>query len=82
MKAGHLAVFSLRKIEFRKFGKCICLICQKTIAVKKISNIKQHYETHHNHYNNFTEKHDKTVAQLRKELTKQSTFFTRKVEKK
>ena len=65
------------------FAKCVCLICQEIIAVKKVSNIKRHYETRHNHYNSFTGKaREHEVARLRNNLTKQSSFFTRKIEKK
>ena len=63
------------------FAKCVCLICQETIAVKKVSNIKRHYETRHDHYNSFTGKaREHEVARLRNNFTKQSSFFTRKVE--
>lgn len=63
------------------FGNRVCLICQETITVKKISNIKRHYGTDHNHVNNFTGKwREDKVARLWKSLAKKSLFFTRKIE--
>ena len=39
----HLHSFSLQPAP-------MCLICQETIAVMKISNLKRHYETKHSHF--------------------------------
>lgn len=35
-------------------GKCVCLICNETVAVLKESNIKLHYETRHINYKGYT----------------------------
>lgn len=72
-KAAHLAVFFIEH-----FAKYVCLICPETIAVKKVSNIKQYCETRHNHYNNFTGKtREDEAAWPRKDL---KSFLTWKVE--
>ena len=59
----------------------VCLICQDTVAVYKISNVKRRNETHHEkNYHNFVGKpRVKEAERLKKELKKQSSFFTRKV---
>ena len=42
----HLHSFSLQPAQVPCL--CLCLICQETIAVMKISNLKQHYDMEHN----------------------------------
>ena len=60
------------------FGKCVCLICQDTVVVYKVSNVKRHYETlHEKDYHNFVGKTRVEEAERpKKELKKQSSFFT------
>ena len=59
----------------------MCLICQENISVKKVSNIKRHYETLHNRYNSFTGNgRENAIKRLINNLTKQSSFFTNKLE--
>lgn len=63
------------------FERSVCLICQETVAVKKVSNIKRHYETRHANYSNYTGKaRQDEIARLRKSFSKQSSFFNRVVE--
>lgn len=45
-------------------GKPVCLICLKNVAVKKVANIKQHYETRHSgNFSKFTEQVRKDEAE-------------------
>lgn len=33
------------------FSKCVCLICQSTIAIPKKGNVERHFRTVHGKYN-------------------------------
>ncbi|XP_029654531.1 general transcription factor II-I repeat domain-containing protein 2-like [Octopus sinensis] len=59
------------------YGKPICLICFEKVAVKKLYNIKRHYETrHYEKFSKFTgESRLKEIKRLEQNYQKQTTFF-------
>lgn len=63
------------------FGKCLCLICHKAIAVRKVMNIKRHYETLHSKYKDLRGiARVNEVAKLKSNFTAQSSFFHLNIE--
>ncbi len=59
-------------------GKCVCLICQESVAVMKDYNIKRHYETKHQSFKSYTgAERDQKVKQLSAALLAQQQHFFR-----
>lgn len=70
-------------IEFN--GKSICLICSASVAVPKKSNIERHFISLHasscnNSFPPNTEIRKRRVAELKANLTKQQSVFTRPIQ--
>lgn len=70
-------------IEFN--GKSICLLCNASVAVPKKSNIERHFNTLHamscnNSFPPNTEIRKKRVGELKTNLSKQQSVFTRPVQ--
>jgi len=68
------------------FSKCICLICQTSIAVPKKGKVERHFQTlHKKHENDFparSELRGTKVKELKSPLTGQVTFFSPRPESK
>uniref|UniRef100_A0AAQ4RIH8 SPIN-DOC-like zinc-finger domain-containing protein n=1 Tax=Gasterosteus aculeatus aculeatus TaxID=481459 RepID=A0AAQ4RIH8_GASAC len=56
--------------------KCVCLICNETVAVMKESNVRRHYETKHPTFTSYTaaEREDK-VQHMAANLQAQQQYF-------
>lgn len=71
--------FPIIKLKFRfvynQPAKNVCFICQESIAIKEVSNIKQHSETHHNNYNHFTGKAREDSCMAEKGFNKAVVIF-------
>lgn len=66
-------------------GKCVCLICNETVAVMKDYNVRGHYETKHQTYTSYTgAEGEQKVKQMAASLLAQQQYFFRakKKEKK
>lgn len=65
-------------------GKCICLLCNASVAVPKKSNTERHFQTMHSSFNSSfplnTDIRKKRIAELKTVLTKQQNVFTRPVQ--
>ena len=61
-------------------GKPICLICQESLAVNKVANIRRHYETNHcESFKKFTAQSRKDeVERLKSRYEKQTSFFIKR----
>lgn len=58
--------------------KIICLICNSTISVPKLYNIKRHYDQHKTKYDQYKEKNrDEKFNELKARLKNQQLMFTR-----
>lgn len=60
-------------------GSIICLVCQASVAVPKVSNVKRHYETKHEmKYKTFSaDQRQKLVEDLKTKLATQQNTFKR-----
>ena len=62
------------------FSKCVCLICQCTIALPKKGNVERHFRTAHKNYDTeFPPKSElrrKKLKELKSQLSGQQSFFT------
>ncbi|CAL9684523.1 unnamed protein product [Knipowitschia caucasica] len=62
------------------FSKCVCLICQSTIAIPKKGNVERHFRTMHRKYDtDFPPKSElrkRKVKELKSQLSGQQSFFT------
>ena len=62
-------------------SKCVCLICQSTIAIPKKGNVERHFRTvHRNHDTDFPPKSElrkRKVKELKSQLSGQQPFFSK-----
>ena len=62
------------------FSKCVCLICQCTIALPKKGNVERYFRTAHKNYDTeFPPKSElrrKKLKELKSQLSGQQSFFT------
>lgn len=61
-------------------GKPVCLICSQQVAVSKEYNIRRHYETHQEKYNEYTgqrrtQKLNELASSLQKQQNSKSSSF-------
>ncbi|CAI5694542.1 unnamed protein product [Oreochromis niloticus] len=67
------------------FSKCVCLICQATIAIPKKGNVERHFRTVHGKYDTTfppkSELRKKKVKELKSQLSGQQSFFTQQTSK-
>ena len=57
---------------------CVCLICNRPVAVVKEYNVKRHYQTHEDEYDKYTGSERRELLQkLEKSLAAQQQTFTR-----
>ena len=67
------------------FSKCVCLICQCTIALPKKGNVERHFWTAHKNYDTeFPPKSElrrKKLKELKSQLSAQQSFFTQATSK-
>ncbi|KAJ8352117.1 hypothetical protein SKAU_G00235930 [Synaphobranchus kaupii] len=67
------------------FSKCVCLICQSTIAIPKKGNVERHFRTVHGKYDtDFPPKSElrkRKVKELKSQLSGQQSFFTQHTSK-
>uniref|UniRef100_A0AAQ4S2T7 HAT C-terminal dimerisation domain-containing protein n=1 Tax=Gasterosteus aculeatus aculeatus TaxID=481459 RepID=A0AAQ4S2T7_GASAC len=67
------------------FSKCVCLVCQSTVAIPKKGNVERHFRTLHGKYDTeFPPKSElrKTkVKELKSQLLGQQSFFTQATSK-
>ena len=59
-------------------GKCVCLICNETVAVVKEYNVKRHFKTKHKKYESCTgAEREQKVKQMAATLQGQQKCFLR-----
>lgn len=62
------------------YSKCICLICQSTIATPKKGNVERHFWTVHKNYDTDfppkSEQRKRKVKELKSQLSGQQSFFS------
>ena len=59
-------------------GKPVCLICSQQVAVPKEYNIRRHYETHQEKYNEYTgPRRAQKLNELASSLRKQQSAFSK-----
>ncbi|KAL7376443.1 hypothetical protein ABVT39_008228 [Epinephelus coioides] len=67
------------------FSKCVCLICQSTIALPKKRNVERHFRTVHKNYDTeFPPKSElrrRKVKELKSQLSGQQSFFSQLISK-
>ena len=67
------------------FSKCVCLICQSTIAIPKKGNVERHFQTVHGKFDiDFpptSELRKRKVNKLKSQLSGQQSFFTQHTSK-
>ena len=60
--------------------KCVCLICQSTIAIPKKGNVEEHFRTVHRNYDtDFPPKSElrkRKVKELKSQLSREQSFFS------
>lgn len=58
-------------------GKCVCLICNESVAVMKEYNVRRHYETKHQTYMSYTGvEREQKVKQMTTILLAQQQYFS------
>ena len=66
-------------IEFN--GKCICLLCNNSVAVPKRSNVERHFKSIHGNFNSEfplkSEIRKRKIRSLKELVKKQQNFFTK-----
>lgn len=62
-------------------GKCICLLCNNSVAIPKKSNIERHFKTVHTNFDSDypmnSEIRRKKIISLKSSITNQQSFFTK-----
>ena len=59
-------------------GKCVCLICNESVAVIKEYNVRRHHETKHQTFTSYTgtERKEKVKQMTASLITQQHFFFS------
>ena len=72
--------FFFHDVICSSYSKCVCLICQATIAIPKKGNVERHFRTVHRNDTDFPPKSElrkRKVKELKSQLSGQQSFFTR-----